>query len=314
MIGTNTPLFAKTLSWKYAHLPSQRVQEDLEQNHFRNISRSHIQAVSYLVGEKILDQETAITYHHGIKKESVQSVSVGIDGAMLKLTDGNYREAMVGTLSLIGAKREVLHTIYLGDQPEHGKEGFGILMSNEIAQLKSEFGHLPWSAVADGAKHNWTFLEKHVQTQIIDWWHAWEYIRAGFREIYAAPKVEEVVKKWDTRLKEEEKSVLKLLKLFKKYDRKLKKEQKPSQILEKTVTYLSNHHHQMNYASYLEQGVLIGSGVTESACKTLIKNRLCGCGMEWEEGNTRLLILNRSLTLTNNRWNQAWKAMTKTAA
>jgi hypothetical protein len=80
-------------------------------------------------------------------------------------------------------------------------------------------------------------------------------------------------------LKEEGHSVLELLKLFKKSDRKLRKGQKPSQILERTLTYLSNHHHQMNYASYLEQGFLIGSGVTESACKTLIKSRFCGCGM-----------------------------------
>lgn len=314
IIGTNTPLFAKTLAWKYANLPSQRVKEDLEQNHFRTVSRSHIQETSYLVGEKMLAQETEINYNHGIKKESVHSISVGRDGAMLKLMDGSYRESMVGTLSLLGAEREVLHTIYLGDQPEYGKEGFDILMCNEIAQLKSEFAHLPWSAVADGAGHNWTFLEPHVDTQIIDWWHGWEYIRAGLGQIYAAAKVEKAVKKWDIRLKEEEHSVLKLIKLFNKYDRKLKKEQKPSQILERTLTYLSNHHHQMNYARYLNQGFLIGSGVTESACKTLIKSRFCGCGMEWKQENTRLLILNRSLILTNNRWNQAWKCMTKVAA
>lgn len=145
------------------------------------------------------------------------------------------------------------------------------------------FGHLHWSAVADGAAHNWIFLEKYAQMQIIDWWPAWQYIRAGFGEIYPAPKMKKAVKKWDIRLKEEEKSILKLLEFFKKYDQKLKKEQKPSQILEKTITYLSNHHHQMDYASYLKQGFLIGSGVTESACKTLIKSRFCGCGMEWRK-------------------------------
>ena len=314
MLGTSTPLFAKTLSWKYAHLPSQKVQEDLEQNHFRKVSRSHIQEVSYLVGEKMLEQETEIDYCHGVKKELVQAVSIGRDGAMLKLIDGNYREAMAGTLSLLGSEREVLHTIYIGDQPEYGKVGFDTLMRNEISQLKSEFGHLPWSAVADGAKHNWTFLEEHVETQIIDWWHAWEYIRAGFSVIYSASKVEKEVQKWTTRLKKEEHSIVKLKKLFKKYDRKLKKEQKSSETLEKTITYLSNHHHQMNYAYYLKQGLLIGSGVTESACKTLIKSRFCGCGMEWKKENTRLLLLNRSLALTNNRWNQAWTFMTKTAA
>jgi hypothetical protein len=34
----------------------------------------------------------------------------------------------------------------------------------------------------------------------------------------------------------------------------------------------------MNYAQYLEKKYPIGSGVTEAACKTLVKQRLCqGC-------------------------------------
>lgn len=271
------------LSWKYSNLPSARVQEDLAQNHFRTISRTHIQTVSYLVGEQLLENEPEITYTHGIAKKAVKSVSIGRDGAMLPLTDGSFREAMVGTLSLVGEKREVLHTIYLGDQPEYGKEGFDTLMSQEIAQLQSEFGHLPWSGVADGAAHNWTFLDKYTQTQIIDWWHTWEYIRAGFEEIYVGDKIQKAIQKWDERLKEEENSIGILFRLFKKYDQKLKKEQKHSKVLQKTITYLSNNQHRMNYADYLNQGLLIGSGVTESACKTLIKSRFCGCGMEWRK-------------------------------
>lgn len=302
------------LAWKYSNLPSARVQEDLAQNHFRAISRAHIQTVSYLVGEHLLANEPEITYTHGIAKDAVKSLSIGRDGAMLPLTDGSFREAMVGTLSLVGEKREVLHTIYLGDQPEYGKEGFDILMSQEIDRLQSEFGHLPWSGVADGAAHNWTFLDKYTNTQIIDWWHAWKYIRDGFKEIYVDAKIQKAITKWDKRLKEQENSVVTLLKLFRKYDRKLKKEQKSSEILQKTITYLSKHCHQMNYAAYLKQGFLIGSGVTESACKTLIKSRFCGCGMEWEQSNTRLLTLTRGLILTKNRWNQAWNFMTKSAA
>lgn len=106
-------------------------------------------------------------YSDGIAPHLVSSISIGRDGAMLPLL-GGYREAMAGTLSLIGADRQVLHTIYLGDAPQYGKERFNGVMSREIALLKKRFGHLPWVGVADGAAHNWTFLCEHTDTQILD--------------------------------------------------------------------------------------------------------------------------------------------------
>lgn len=260
-------------------MPSERVVEDLSENHYRQVSRSHIQRVSYEVGDKLLELESAMNYAHGVAPRLVKNISVGRDGAMLRLKGGIYREAMVGTLSLVGADREVLHTIYLGDGPEYGKAGFEAMMSQEIAHLKREFAHLPWVGLADGSAHNWAFLNKHVETQIIDYWHAWQYIRAGLEVIYPLEKkLLKQTNKWQELLKEKEQSVGKLLKLFKKHYRALKKAQIINETLQKSITYLSNHHQQMNYAKYLKQGYLIGSGVTESACKTLIKSSFCGCG------------------------------------
>lgn len=315
MLGVNTPRYAKQLSWKYAHMPSERVAEDLAQNHLRQVSRSHIQRVSYDVGEKLLALQSQMQYRHGIAPSLVKNISVGRDGAMLRLKDGGYREAMVGTISLVGAERQVLHTIYLGDGPEYGKAGFEELMRQEIALLKGEFGHLPWVGLADGSVHNWAFLNQYTSVQIIDYWHCFQYIRAGLEAIYPQErKLNKQIDKWHDRLKEKQYSVLEVLKIFKKHRKILRKQQIVNEALEKGITYLSNHHQQMNYAKYLSEGYLIGSGVTESACKTLIKNRFCGCGMKWEEENTRTLTLIRGLVLTTNRWQQAWQHMSKVAA
>ena len=40
------------------------------------------------------------------------------------------------------------------------------------------------------------------------------------------------------------------------------------------ITYFTNHSHQVNYVQYLKDKLPIGSGVTETAGKTLIKQRL----------------------------------------
>ena len=49
--------------------------------------------------------------------------------------------------------------------------------------------------------------------------------------------------------------------------------------LEKARTYFRNHHQQMSYAEREQANLPIGSGVTEAACKELIKARFSRSGM-----------------------------------
>jgi hypothetical protein len=94
LVGVSTPRWAKMVSWKYTHLPSQQVEEDLRENHGRDTNRTHIQSVSDDVGKLLLAQASTVTYIYGIAKHFVKSISIGRDGAMLKLKEGQYREAM----------------------------------------------------------------------------------------------------------------------------------------------------------------------------------------------------------------------------
>ena len=50
IITTATPEFAKTVSSEYADMGGVRVQKDLEDNHGRKISKSHIQKICDIVG------------------------------------------------------------------------------------------------------------------------------------------------------------------------------------------------------------------------------------------------------------------------
>lgn len=79
--------------------------------------------------------------------------------------------------------------------------------------------------------------------------------------------------------------------------------------LNAAVTYFHNHLHQMNYALYREQHYPIGSGVTEAACKTVIKQRLCCSGMRWKEAGAAVVLSLRTLVLTSTRWNQFWNEL-----
>ena len=62
----------------------------------------------------------------------------------------------------------------------------------------------------------------------------------------------------------------------------------------------------MNYAEHIENNLPIGSGVTEAACKTLIKQRLCKSGMRWKEAGIKTVLRLRELVQTTGRWQQLW--------
>ncbi len=50
----------------------------------------------------------------------------------------------------------------------------------------------------------------------------------------------------------------------------------------------------------------MGSGVTEAACKTLIKQRMCLSGSRWKDAGASCVLALRALKLTKGRWQQFW--------
>ncbi len=62
----------------------------------------------------------------------------------------------------------------------------------------------------------------------------------------------------------------------------------------------------MNYWEHIENNLPIGSGVTEAACKTLVKQRLCCSGMRWKNKGAKIVLSLRALIQTSGRWQQFW--------
>jgi len=62
----------------------------------------------------------------------------------------------------------------------------------------------------------------------------------------------------------------------------------------------------MDYAAHIENNLPIGSGVTEAACKTLVKQRLCSSGMRWKDKGAKVIVSLRALVQSKGRWQQFW--------
>lgn len=180
-------------------------------------------------------------------------------------------------------------------------------MEREIAQVKRLYPPATSVGIADGAQSNWDFLEQHTSVSILDFYHA-----RGYRAqaaVAAFPRRRGKGAEWlETRcheLKHTPEAAAQLVAEMKELAQPPLSESVQEK-LQSAITYFANHQPQMDYANYRAKHFPIGSGVTEAACKTLVKQRLCCSGMKWKEKGASIVLSLRALVLTQARWDQFW--------
>lgn len=307
IVVTSTPRFAKLISHKFAAGSSIAVRRDLADNHARTVARSYLQGVAEAVGSVAQAKEEAWSYATPALEGEVASVAIGLDGTCMLLCDDGWREAMTGTVSLYDGDGERAHTIYLGATPEYGKGRFLTRLEREIERVRSLYPSATYVGVADGAQCNWDFLGPHTDEQILDFYHASGYVADAAKAAHPHDGAE--CARWRRErchaLKHKQGAASRILKEMEALrEHTLSAERREK--LEAAITYFANHKHQMHYSRYRKRHLPIGSGVTEAACKTLIKQRLCQSGMRWRDKGAGIVLSLRSLMLTRGRWQQFW--------
>ena len=305
-----TPKFAQQISHKYATMNAPAVCQDLKENHHRKIAHSYLQDVSDWVGSIAQAKEEIWEYETPKLNEAISTVVVSLDGAYILMREDGYREAMVGNISLYDISGKRQHTIYLGEAPEYGKGTFLERLEKEISTVKKHYPEALYLGIADGAKNNWTFLEKHTSRQLLDFFHVTEYLATVSYAAYPGktdkPKREKWLDERCTRLKHDSEAVEKLIAEMEKFANKKSLGKTIKENLQAALTYFINHRHMMDYATQVKKQLPIGSGVTEAACKTLVKQRLCGSGMRWKEKGAKVILSLRALVQSKGRWQQFW--------
>jgi hypothetical protein len=309
IVVSSTPRFAKVLSHKYAEFSSPRVQIDLAENHGRSVSRCLIQDVADAVAAVAMAKEEDWSYALPRFEVPPATVAISLDGTCMLMGEDGWRETMVGTLSFYDKDGERQHTIYLGATPEYGKAKFLGRMEAEIGHAKAKCPDAHYVGIADGAKGNWEFLGRHTDVQVTDFWHAAEYLGKAAAVLYRGhPRTREAwLEDACHRLKHEPGGAEWVLKRL----RTLARERpwaKGDEDVQRAITYLANQSvaGRMDYAGRVAANEPIGSGVTEAACKVIVKQRLCGSGMRWTEEGSAVVLSLRAMSYTPERWGQFW--------
>lgn len=308
IIKSTTPRFAKMISSKYSENNSKKVQDDLKNNHCRYISKSFIQDISNSVGSIIISKEDNWNYCLPVDNKSVKIIGCGLDGTCLLMSEGGYREAMVGTIAFYSEECERLNTIYLAAAPEYGKQDFISRYEKELQKVKKVYHYSTYVGIADGAKENWIFLKKHTDAQVLDYYHASEYVTTVADSVFLS---KDKRKSWLTdschKLKHETGGAKELLSEFKEFQLTKKLGKNKMINLQKAITYFENNTSRMSYSEYKNLNYPIGSGVTEAACKVIVKQRLGNSGMKWKHNGAQNVLVLRAMNYSGNRWLQMWE-------
>jgi quinol monooxygenase YgiN len=309
---TATPRLAMMVASKYAMFGAPAVRRDLEENHGRTIAISYVKSLADTVGEIVKRKEEIWDYAVPEMPKPVAHVGASVDGTCMLTCDTGWRQAMVGTCSLYDANGERMHTVYIGSTPEYGKETFKSRFEKELEKIRKEFPSAPVVGVADGAPENWTFLEQFTDDQVLDFYHVSEYIGAVAQALYPHRSKTHEREAWlGDQLHELKHQAGGARRLLSKLIH-LRKGDLPASARQKitdAIRYVKNNLHRMNYADLIAKHMPIGSGVCEAACKTIIKQRLCGSGMRWRERGASAVIALRTLQETQGRWSGFWKKL-----
>ncbi len=307
IIVTSTPRFAKQVSSKYGEGPGGRVVKDLAENHGRRVTLCLVQDLATAVGAVVQAKEEQWHYATPKLQTAVSTIGIGLDGTCMFMTEEGNRQAMVGTISLYDAEGQRQHTVYMAATPEYGKATFHQRLSREIEHVHGLFPQAKLTGIADGSEDNWTYLEQYSDDNCVDFHHATGYLAGTARAV--KPRSFSERQAWlDQRchdLKHKVGAAKEVLAELKKVPREGLNET-ALEGLDKALSYFSNQKHRMQYAEREAAHKPIGSGVTEAACKTIVKMRLCRGGAKWTEQGAAVVISLRCLLYTEGRWEQFW--------
>lgn len=237
-----------------------------------------------------------------------------------------YRNVMVGAISAYKGrevtdttgesvwKPQRLRSYYLAEMPE---QGFGTFRDRSMAALEQLEDQFPKEGVIklllmDGARNLWNWAKGEERFQEFDWlldfYHASEHLSVAGESLFGkqSDEAKQWYDKWKKKLKHEENAVEGLIRSITNHlkKRKLPKARKAAANRERQ--FFKNNRDKMNYAIYVEEGVPIGSGPVEAACKTIVKERMGRSGMRWNRksgGN----ILNLRVLAKSDQWEAMWQ-------
>jgi hypothetical protein len=185
----------------------------------------------------------------------------------------------------------------------------GLRLRKQAGQVGMEAADL-WIALSDGGAGLEDFFRTNFNRAdlvvILDFWHAASYLEELALALHPgdAEGSQALTQAWCQTMKQQGGAGI----LAQVRARGKPRGRAAAEKYQAAVTYLENQQHRMDYPHYLAQGWHIGSGPVESACKTVVGQRLKLAGMRWREYGTDNVCHPRALFKSDkDQWDAFWE-------
>ena len=250
---------------------------------------------------------------------------VGRDGIMLPLRgEPEHREGAAGTVSVLDRRGRRLGTVYLGRMPESGQKTLSRQLTGLVVGVLALWAGLPprLQYITDAGHQPVRFFKKVLKKLgdprrpgqrlrwlgVIDYYHATTYIAKMAEVLFASPSQGRAwMRKMCRWLKDKPRGLNRVLHSAAALRRRRRGLRRAWKKYQKGYDYLRKYLRFMDYAGYRRQGLGIGSGVTEAACKTVFTQRLKQSGMTWYVEGGQVIVDLRTILLSGV-WDEVHRA------
>lgn len=301
-----TPGVKALVSEVSAQMPYGATSELLERTLGLRIEESSAEFIVAEVGERVRQSEAEerAAYLSGLatlpEGAPMKRLYVAVDG-ILGHIDGGWHEVKTGAIyeGRLGAEGVDESRAKRYVAAEETAEAFAERLYVAALQQGVERAE-EVIVIGDGGPWIWKLAEHHYPraTQIVDYWHACGYLWDLANAQYGGED-SEPGRRWArfhcAALKAKgPQTLLRALRRFKPAS------PEAAEAARTAATYFRNNAHRMRYPHFRARGLMIGSGVAEAACKTVVGHRLKQAGMRWRHKGADHILALRCLLLNKD--------------
>ena len=236
------------------------------------------------------------------------TLAVGRDGVNVPMRHGEWKEGSTATVSVLDRRGKRLGTVYLGQMPESGQTAWTAQLTALLQDILSHVDsqNLRLVSVSDDGYHPSDYYHNILKKmhdprrpwrhltwiRIVDYSHACLYLKQLAETLFGpGAKGQAWAKQMRKYMKTKSDGITRVLQSAAALRRRHGLWGQ-SKVYEQAYAYLKKRTHWMRYRQYSRQGLPIGSGITEAACKIVFAQRLKRSGMSWTiEGGQVILEL-----------------------
>jgi len=303
------------------------------------LSESTVQRTSAAAGrrlrellqkQQVLGGPTLWTWHKDARGKSCAYVSIDATGVRQQGPGGTAAEGRMPYVAMVFnpvpdlpvghphrlPARVSMQARYLSGL--YTLEELGLLLRRQAGQVGMNYAE-QWLGLSDGGNGLENFLKVNFPGPlasgtplelILDFWHAADSLLKLAKGVHPGDEEQrdELLTSWCHTMKHEGGTrIVEDLEKFSLPDRPMVRTQ-----YKETLGYFKNNLHRMDYPRYLANGWCIGSGAMESACKTVVSQRLKLSGMRWgEKGTDDMCQLRAMYRSEPKQWELFWARKTE---